>query len=219
MYYTYAYLREDGTPYYIGKGSGNRAYATHYNTYVPPKERILILKDNLTEEEAFKHEIYMINVYGRKDLRTGILWNRTDGGDGSSGHKHTEEMRKLISQKTKEGMTPEVRKKLSKSSMGKVLSEETKKKMSIRMKGKVWTRDEVERRRNTRCNKWIYEITTPSGIIEKTNNMAEYCRNNNLNNRHMSEVANGIWKQHKGYQVKKYEISTLLLPLLSVSSC
>ena len=217
MYYTYAYLREDGTPYYIGKGSGNRAYATHYNTYVPPKERILILKDNLTEEEAFKHEIYMINVYGRKDLRTGILWNRTDGGDGSSGHKHTEEMRKLISQKTKEGMTPEVRKKLSKSSMGKVLSEETKKKMSIRMKGKVWTRDEVERRRNTRCNKWIYEITTPSGIIEKTNNMAEYCRNNNLNNRHMSEVANGIWKQHKGYQVKKYEISTLLLPLLSVS--
>ena len=217
MYYTYAYLREDKTPYYIGKGSGNRAYATHYNTYVPPKERILILKDNLTEEEAFKHEIYMINVYGRKDLRTGILWNRTDGGDGSSGHKHTEEMRKLISQKTKEGMTPEVRKKLSKSSMGKVLSEETKKKMSIRMKGKVWTRDEVERRRNTRCNKWIYEITTPSGIIEKTNNMAEYCRNNNLNNRHMSEVANGIWKQHKGYQVKKYEISTLLLPLLSVS--
>ena len=101
--------------------------------------------------------------------------------------------------------------------MGKVLSEETKKKMSIRMKGKVWTRDEVERRRNTRCNKWIYEITTPSGIIEKTNNMAEYCRNNNRNNRHMSEVANGIWKQHKGYQVKKYEISTLLLPLLSVS--
>lgn len=205
MYYTYAYLREDGTPYYIGKGSGNRAYTTHYNTCVPPKNRILILKNNLTEEDAFKHEIYMISVYGRKDLKTGILWNRTSGGDGASGHKHTEEHKKKISEGTKKGMTPEVRKKLSKSSMGKVLSEETKKKMSIRMKGKVWTKDEIEKRRNTRCSKWIYEIITPCGIIETTNNMVEYCRINNLNNRHMCEVANGIWKQHKGYQVKKYE--------------
>ena len=73
-YYTYAYLREDGTPYYIGKGKGNRINCKHRrrNTkhFSPPndKNRIIFLKQNLTEEEAFKHEKYMIFVLGRKDL-------------------------------------------------------------------------------------------------------------------------------------------------------
>ena len=87
-YYTYAYLREDGTPYYIGKGKGNRAYKKGSRVFAPPpKNKIIKLKQNLTEEEAFKHEIYMIAVFGRKDLGTGILHNKTDGGDGVSGAK------------------------------------------------------------------------------------------------------------------------------------
>ena len=97
-YYTYAYLREDRTPYYIGKGKGNRAYRRRNKGINPPKDksRILILKKNLTEEESFRHEIYMIAVFGRKDLGTGILHNKTDGGDG---RKHPEEVKKKISQK------------------------------------------------------------------------------------------------------------------------
>jgi len=85
-YYTYAYLRENGTPYYIGKGKGNRAFNKGKGEIkVPPRDRILFLKKNLTEEEAFKHEVYMIAVLGRKDLGTGILRNITSGGEGSSG--------------------------------------------------------------------------------------------------------------------------------------
>ena len=85
-YYTYAYLREDGTPYYIGKGKGSRIYVkTGRPCNPPPKERRLFLKQNLTEEEAFKHEIYMISVLGRKNLGTGILHNKTNGGEGASG--------------------------------------------------------------------------------------------------------------------------------------
>jgi hypothetical protein len=77
MYYTYAYLREDKTPYYIGKGKGNRLYVKKNRKVFPPlnKNLIIFLKKNLSEEEAFKHEIYMIAVFGRKDLGTGILHN------------------------------------------------------------------------------------------------------------------------------------------------
>jgi hypothetical protein len=100
-FYTYAYLRVDRTPYYIGKGKGNRAYNKHQKGISVPKNksRIIFLKQNLTEEEAFKHEIYMIAVFGRKDLGAGILRNRSYGGDGSSGAVRSEEWRRSISEK------------------------------------------------------------------------------------------------------------------------
>lgn len=97
-FYTYAYLREDGTPYYIGKGTGRRIRCRYKNDIKPPKEesRIIFLKKNLTEEQAFKHEKYMIAVFGRKDMGNGILRNRTDGGQGGTGY--TPERRILYSQ-------------------------------------------------------------------------------------------------------------------------
>ena len=119
-YYTYAFLREDKTPYYIGKGRGNRAYDKR-KTIKPPKDksRILFLKKNLTEAEAFKHEVYMIFVFGRKDLGTGILRNRTDGGEGSSGVVRSEETKK----------------RMSEAQIGKPCTEETKKKLSAAKSG------------------------------------------------------------------------------------
>jgi hypothetical protein len=98
-FYTYAWLRESGTPYYIGRGTKRRAWRTGS----PSKDRVLILKDHLTFEESVKHEIYMIFVLGRKDLGTGILRNLTDGGDGSLGRvwTPTEETRRKISEALK----------------------------------------------------------------------------------------------------------------------
>jgi hypothetical protein len=82
-YYTYAYLREDRTLYYIGKGKGKRLFYKYGKNCNPPKDRsrIIKLKENLTEEEAFKHEIYMIAVFGKKCDGTGILMNIADGGN------------------------------------------------------------------------------------------------------------------------------------------
>jgi len=98
-FYTYAYLRVDRTPYYIGKGKGNRISNRKKRDIKPPKDksRTIFLKQNLTEKEAFKHEIYMISVFGRKDLGTGILHNRTDGGDGASGAIKTLETKAKLS--------------------------------------------------------------------------------------------------------------------------
>ncbi len=160
-YYTYAYLREDRTPYYIGKGTGKRIYSKN-KTIKPPKDksRIIYLKQNLTEREAFKHEIYMIAVLGRKDNGTGILHNRTDGGEGCSGAIISNETRKKISEGNKNpseetrrkfseankgennpnyGKThaEETRRKMSEAKKGKTLSEETKRKLSEVHKGKT----------------------------------------------------------------------------------
>jgi hypothetical protein len=135
-YYTYAYLREDKTPYYIGKGKGKRLYQKD-KWHNPPKDksRIIFLKENLTEEEAFRHEIYMINVFGRKDLGNGILYNKTDGGDGASGCIRSEESKRKISEANKgKILSKETKRKISDAS--KNISEKTRIKLSVALKGK-----------------------------------------------------------------------------------
>jgi hypothetical protein len=153
-FYTYAYLRVDRTPYYIGKGKGNRISNRKKRDIKPPKDksRTIFLKQNLTEKEAFKHEIYMISVFGRKDLGTGILHNRTDGGDGASGAIKTLETKAKLSAANKgknnhnygKTHSPETREKQSAALKGenhyfygKTHSQETKEKISASSKGKI----------------------------------------------------------------------------------
>jgi hypothetical protein len=84
----YACLREDGTPYYVGKGRPQRPYRKEGRPCnPPPRERIVILHEGISEDEAFRIETELIVKYGRKDLDpvNGLLHNRTFGGEGASG--------------------------------------------------------------------------------------------------------------------------------------
>ena len=150
MYYTYAYLREDKTPYYIGRGKHHSGYKYHRMTQkhtcgIPPQERRLILKDNLSKEQAIKHEEYMIDLFGLVWDETGVLRNhvRDSRGGSCKGRKLSEETKQKISERKKKNPrvkqhSEETKEKQKKASTGRPQSEETKQKRSESIK-RWWT--------------------------------------------------------------------------------
>ena len=131
----YQWLREDGTPYYIGIGNPRRPYIGRRSCGRPPsRDRIVILHENLEWEEACRIERELIAFYGRKDLGTGILRNMTDGGEGLP--NPSKEIREKLS-KLKSGENNPNFGKFGENhhNFGKSTSKETREKLSKLMSG------------------------------------------------------------------------------------
>jgi hypothetical protein len=131
-FYTYMYLRQKGaTPYYVGKGCGDRAYSTNRIIHRPDADARILVQYWGSEQEAFEMERWYIRLWGRKDNGTGILRNMTDGGEGASGIVLTPEARKNRSEGLRgRWYSEETRRKIGEANRGRHTSPETRRKMS-----------------------------------------------------------------------------------------
>ena len=221
-FYVYVFLRAMDSvngpkysPYYVGKGRGKRVYEKNGRTVPAPRDRscIAFVEEGLTEAEAFSLEIYCIHTYGRVDLGTGILRNRTNGGEGASGLVVTEETRRKMSE-LKQGdkhphwgktFSAEVRKKMSKAkkgenhpNWGKTRSPEVCRNISEGQKGRVQsvkTRQQISTARAF----YLYELIDPAGEVYVTDNLFRFSKQYGLDNGALSRVTHGSASHHKGW--------------------
>lgn len=160
MAIVYSHTRLDNdTIFYIGIGNEyKRAYSKHsrnsyWNNIVSKADyKVNILFENLTWDEACKKEVELISLYGRKDLKKGLLANLTDGGDGVKGHSQEtidkitkvhkgriqseKEILKRVNSRKGYFHSAETKKKMSSSAKGRIFTEEHRKNLSLSQKGK-----------------------------------------------------------------------------------
>jgi len=163
-FYVYAWkISKTNETFYIGKGKGKRMFYIHQRNnrfkvvYENNECNVILLANNLTEQEAFAFEIEAIRNY--RSIGQAKC-NISNGGEGPTGLKHTEESKRKISiAKTGIHHTEETKKRISKNTKGNKNSlgtknhlwhkhsEETKKKMSLLRKGTNQSEETKEKQR------------------------------------------------------------------------
>jgi hypothetical protein len=138
-YLVYTHTRPDTNEiFYVGKGTGSRANSSigrnrYWNNIVNKAGEFKtdILAHNLTEKEALNFEALIIAKLKEQIVK---LCNLTNGGEGISGYKHTEEMKEYIRTKaignkshTGKKLSEQHKSNIAKSRIGYKHTEQTKK--------------------------------------------------------------------------------------------
>jgi len=109
MAIVYRHTRLDkNVVFYVGVGTRKqRAYESSRRSKlwknINNKTDILveIICDNVSYANALELESFLIEEYGRIDLKSGTLCNHNNGGGGSLGHKRTDDEKRRISESQK----------------------------------------------------------------------------------------------------------------------
>ncbi len=158
MAYVYEHIRLDNnTPFYIGIGSDNiykranektRRNNIWKNITKKTAFKVNILFDNISYQEAKTKEIELIKKYGRIDLRSGILSNMTDGGDGTINKIYTKEYREKLSIAAKKRDNKINYLKMLEGRKNYIITEDHKKSLSIAAKNKKLSKDHILKIKN-----------------------------------------------------------------------
>lgn len=163
MAYVYRHIRLDnGNPFYIGigkddSGKYSRAFSKDqrnghwFNIVKKYGYEVEIMIDDISYDFAKIKEKEFILLYGRVNNNTGILCNKTDGGEGTCGLVVSEETR-IKQSNAKKGKTPhnkgkkmppnqllnhgKLRKGKPAWNKGKKMSDEARRKSSLSKKGR-----------------------------------------------------------------------------------
>jgi hypothetical protein len=121
-YYVYHLIDpKTSLPFYVGKGRIERMFDHEkavLNERIPNNNKLLFYKikkilkefgsikyskilENVNDNDALEKEMFEIKKYGRRDNKTGILCNLTDGGETFHGFKQSKEQIKNRMEKLK----------------------------------------------------------------------------------------------------------------------